>query len=382
MNLAFLTRRYDRVGGTERDLHELTTRLAARGHEIHVYACEFRMEAASGIHLHKIPQIGPGRLARLYSVGVLGPRRAARGNHDLVISYERAVRQDIARCGGGTHKLFLQRMAEKASGWKKLSRALDPYHQMLLRIERQQFAAQNYRRVHAVSESVRAELRSTYGVPDDRIDTVYCGVDTDRFHPDNRTRYGLEVRAELGIPTTDPVVLFLGNGFRRKGLDTLLASIAQAASAPHLLIVGTDAQLPRYRARAKELAIDARTHFVGRQTETWRYYAAADAFVLPSVQEAFGIVVLEAMATGLPCLVSAQAGAAEVLPADMRTHLLPNPQDPAVIAAHIDRVINPDEGKSLGASCRNASLAYSLEEHTRVSEQLFEDLITRSKTTT
>ena len=143
MNLAFLTRRYGNIGGTERDLHELTTRLVARGHEVHVYCCEVRMDPPEGIHVHRVPVLGFGRLARLLSIAWLGPKRARRGGHDLVIAYERVLDQDIARCGGGTHKRFLERMAESASPWKRFTRALDPYHRLLLFTERRQHYAHN-----------------------------------------------------------------------------------------------------------------------------------------------------------------------------------------------------------------------------------------------
>ncbi len=59
MNLAFITRRYGRIGGTERDLHELTVRLVARGHEVHIYCCEVRMDPPAGIHVHRVPREAP-----------------------------------------------------------------------------------------------------------------------------------------------------------------------------------------------------------------------------------------------------------------------------------------------------------------------------------
>ena len=373
MNLAFITKRYGRIGGTERDLHELTVRLVARGHDVHIYCTEVRMEAPHGIKVHRVPVIGFGRLARFLSIAWLGPRRARRNGHDLVISYERVFRQDIARCGGGTHRVFLQRMAKKSSPLTRLFRALDPYHKLVKFTEKRQFTAGNFRRAHAVSELVKQELIDIYGVDDSSIDVIYCGVDTDIFRPENRRTDGATVREELGIPADDTVALFLGNGFKRKGLDAFLAGIG-ATDTVHGLVVGTDSQIANYRNLARKLGIEARVHFVGQQSETSRYYAAANLFVLPSVQEAFGIVVLEAMATGLPCLVSSRAGAAEVLPESMARFLMQDPHDPTEMATKIKEVLEPATHTRLAEDSRNAAMNFSLEEHARVSEKLYRSM--------
>jgi UDP-glucose:(heptosyl)LPS alpha-1,3-glucosyltransferase len=79
-----------------------------------------------------------------------------------------------------------------------------------------------------------------------------------------------------------------------------------------LLVVGTDARFDRYQARAAVIAPE-RIIFAGRQEAVENYYAAADVVVLPSLQEAFGNVVLEALAAGLPVMVSRDVGAAEIL---------------------------------------------------------------------
>lgn len=371
MNLAFLTRRYGRIGGTERDLHELTIRLVARGHEVHIYCIEERMAPPDGIHIHRIPVYGFGRLARFFSIAFFGPRRARKNGHDLLISYERVFQQDVARCGGGTHRLFLRRMAEKSSPLKRLVRTLDPYHQLVQFTEKRQFSAGHFRRAHAVSELVKQELIDAYDVPASSIDVIYCGVDTDIFRPDSESRR--KIRSDLDIPPEAQVALFLGNGFKRKGLDAFLAGIAKTDGV-HGLVVGTDSQMPSYQALARKLGVETRVRFAGQQTETFLYYAAADIFVLPSVQEAFGVVVLEALATGLPCIVSSRAGAAEVLPESMQAYLLADPRDATEMAAKIERALAPEDHARLATDSRDAAMRYSLEEHARVSEGLYRSL--------
>jgi len=103
MNLAFITKRYDTVGGTERDLYELTRRLASWGHDVHVYCYEKRKPAAPGVRRHQVPIKGASRTANVWSLARQAKTIADSRVHDLTISYARVLGQDISRCGGGSH---------------------------------------------------------------------------------------------------------------------------------------------------------------------------------------------------------------------------------------------------------------------------------------
>jgi UDP-glucose:(heptosyl)LPS alpha-1,3-glucosyltransferase len=183
----------------------------------------------------------------------------------------------------------------------------------VLAIERRQFAADGARRIIAVSEQVKRDIIANYAVPPAKITVLYNGVDTRRFHPDRRAEVGAVVRDRWKIPRAAPLVLFVGSGFQRKGLDRLIAlwKSPQLAGA-YLLIVGRDARLASFRARADAIAPE-RIVFAGRQEQVEDYYAAADVVALPSLQEAFGNVVLEGLACGLPVMVSRDVGAGEIL---------------------------------------------------------------------
>jgi len=108
-------------------------------------------------------------------------------------------------------------------------------------------------------------------------------------------------------------VLFVGSGFRRKGLDRIL-SIWKSPRLRDvfLLVVGDDARINRYLSLASSIA-PGRIIFTGRRDDIENYYAAADVVALPALQEGFGNVVMEALASGLPVLVSRDVGAAEII---------------------------------------------------------------------
>src|SRR5439155_1534247 len=143
VRIAFMHRRLA-GGGTEADLRRMAAGLAARGHEVHVFAA--RVDAAPpGVTLRRVPVVRAGRLARLLSFAALAPRLVARERWDVVVGFGRTPRQDVVRVGGGTHRSYLARM--EAAGLR--GRRRGPYHRAILRLETRAFAPGAYRRVLA-----------------------------------------------------------------------------------------------------------------------------------------------------------------------------------------------------------------------------------------
>ena len=212
------------------------------------------------------------------------------------MSFYRLITQDLFRSGGGPHKTFIEKMTRRTP-WKSLWYRWSPYHRLVLAIEKRQ-VSWGSRRIVAVCEQTKRELIEAYNVSEKKIVVILNGVDHERFNPSRRQDSSERIRREFGIQAKDRVVLFVGSGFRRKGLDRLLR-LWQEPAAPeaYLLVVGNDSHLAAYRSAWRG---SGHVIFVGRKTNIQDYYAAADVLVLPSIQEAFGNVVLEAFASGLP----------------------------------------------------------------------------------
>jgi glycosyltransferase involved in cell wall biosynthesis len=169
----------------------------------------------------------------------------------------------------------------------------------------EQTAFRRARRVVAVSENVATELISI-GVPTEKITTIFNGVDTDEFHP-RRTD-----RSMIGAPAGAVTFLFCGDlQTHRKNFDGVLRAIA-AVEHVHLAVAGGIDGSP-YPALAKELGILDRVHFLGYVRDISSLMVAADAFIFPSRYDPLGLVVLEAMASGLPVITARTTGASAVL---------------------------------------------------------------------
>jgi UDP-glucose:(heptosyl)LPS alpha-1,3-glucosyltransferase len=325
MKIALAHKRLDLTGGTERDLYRTAEGLRDLGHEIHIFCAEVGVAVPAGTFLHRIPVVALGRTARLWSTALWGPVNIRKQRCDVVVGFGRMAQQDVVRSGGGTHRGFLERLGEKQGFRRRLWQRVSLYHRSLLALEKRQFMINNFRKIIAVSEAVKRDILEHYTVPEARILVLHNGVDQERFQPSLREQWRRRVRREWGIPDHAPVVLFAGSGFRRKGLDRLLAVWSlPAMQDAYLLVVGGDASMSRYRARARTIAGE-RIVFTGLQDAVEKYYGAADVLALPSIQEAFGNVVLEALASGLPVVVARGAGAAEILHREAAQGIVNNP---------------------------------------------------------
>jgi UDP-glucose:(heptosyl)LPS alpha-1,3-glucosyltransferase len=341
-------------GGTEADLRRTATGLAARGHDLHVFTARPNAPLP-GVAVHRVPTLRAGRVVRLLSFAAAAPRAVARERFDVVVGFGRTVRQDVLRVGGGTHRSYLATM--EAAGLR--SRWRGPYHRAVLWLERRAYAAS--RRVLTVSRAAGDEIARDYRVARERIAVVYNGVDLERFHPRNRGTLGAAARLALGLPSEARVCVGIGSGFRRKGFDRLLALWREAPPPGVVLVlVGGDERLARWRQEAD--ALGGRALVTGPRDDVEAILAAADVACVPSRQEAFGNVVLEACAAGVPVVTSRRAGAAELLGAPLDALVVDDAEDVGALGAALARALGP-EAPALRAAARACAEAHPWDEH-------------------
>jgi glycosyltransferase involved in cell wall biosynthesis len=182
------------------------------------------------------------------------------------------------------------------------------YHRLLTRTHaaQERIAYDRARRIVAISEQVKSQL-ATLGVAEEKISVIYNGVDTVEFAP------GPPARADLGLPEGRFLALFAGDMTTpRKNLETVLAALPYAPDV-HLVVVGSLRKNP-YRVRA--LGLDDRVTFLGFRRDLPAIMRSVDAFVYPSRYEPLGLVVLEALASGLPVVTVRATGASELIGPD------------------------------------------------------------------
>src|SRR6266487_752966 len=211
------------------------------------------------------------------------------------------------------------------------------------------------RRIIAVSQRVKGEIEGAYSVAPQRIVVIPNGVDAETFHPRHRAGSRMLVRERLGVTLDQFLVLFVGGDYRLKGLAALLEAARRVARAIRVLAVGVrpDAALMQL---VREKDLQRMVTFLGNTTDVASLYAAADCFALPTRYDTFSLATLEAMASGLPVIVSRASGVSELLAANRDCIMLEDPSDVEVLAQHLGRLVQDGILRSrLGVEARKTA---------------------------
>jgi UDP-glucose:(heptosyl)LPS alpha-1,3-glucosyltransferase len=370
VKIALAHKRFDLRGGAEWVLYHTARGLYERGHEVHLFCQAFRSPPPPGVIAHRVPGLAWPRTARLLTFSLWAPKFIAKYHCDVLMSFDRMIAQDVFRSGGGPHKTFIEKMMRHGGLWRKLWYRVNPYHRLALWIEKRQVGGGS-RKIIALSNRVKEEFIQAYGVAGEKIAVVYNGVDHQRFHPGRRAAARNAVRSRLGIVADAPIVLFVGSGFRRKGLDRALRLWADdQMRGIYLVIVGNDANLASYQ---RQYAWQTHIIFTGARSDVEEFYGAADILILLSLQEGFGNVVLEAFAAGLPVVMDAGIGAAEVVEGDLREGIVNNSDDPGELKNKILKILEPERRDILSRQARQIAEKYSWSAYVNGVEQILNE---------
>jgi D-inositol-3-phosphate glycosyltransferase len=200
-------------------------------------------------------------------------------------------------------------------------------------------------RVIAANDVERAHLVQHYDAVPERLSVIPCGVDTEMFQP-----MAPAVAKDLLELPPEPMLLYVGRLQPIKGLETLLEAMKRLPEDARLLIVGGDQDEPdnahaeRLRRCVAELGLTERVRFLGAQPQPRLrlFYAAADATVMPSYYESFGMVALEAMACGSPVVASRVGGLTTTVRDGVTGFLVPEGDAPA-LARRLGEVLGDAE---------------------------------------
>lgn len=234
------------------------------------------------------------------TVGTVLARRALRSRPDLVsVCHNDAVVGDVYVNHGNVHAA----MKRRGSRWWRTLR--NPLHVFTgLRDTYRYSSPRVHRAVVNLVETDAADLASTYPriVPTTAI--IGNGVDTQRFMPptdEERTEW----RAVLGLAPDDFAILFVGHEYDRKGLPAVLDAMRGSPAHWHLVVVGgTNHMVQRLRASAVGSSLGSRLHTPGAVADPRPYFHASDVLAFPSYYESYGLVVVEALACGLPVVAT------------------------------------------------------------------------------
>lgn len=326
------------------------------GHEVHIFANRWERDVSPGAILHAVPMLKLNRTTKDLSYSWVSSVLAGRLRPDIVHTQTRVFKYDIATLGGGCYMAYLD--AVKIERNTSRERAT-------LAIERAMLSPEGFakgRRIILNSGKCRDEYIEYYGAPEENLEVVYNGVDSDTFRP--RPDIRAAARKEFGLLPNDVAVLFVGPGFQRKGLDTLIQAAKNLPGSVKVLVVG----------KGKSIE-DQRLIRVGQADSMERCYAAADIFALPTKYDPFANSTMEALASGLPVVTTTSNGVSEIMQ-DGENGLIIGPNDPDALTIRL-RTLAEDSNlrERLGSAGRVAVQPYTWQETTRQTMAVYEKFL-------
>jgi UDP-glucose:(heptosyl)LPS alpha-1,3-glucosyltransferase len=302
MKIAFVVHDYHKLGGHSRYVAELAERFC-RAHEVHVFTNRIRGQIPPGIQTHHVPAIRSSALASVLTF-ILPATFLVRGNFDIVHAQGLCgFRHNVVTAHICQQAWY--REQQKHQGFLTWKQKL--WRRLVLPLERVVFQRHCTSQVIAVSAKIAGDLRELYGRRGE-IPVIFHGVDLETFHPRQRMRFRNEVRQQLGIAEKEFVMLYVGD--LQKAAPAALRTVRHV---PGKLVLVSRSQTAPYRNLADALGVSNRVLFCPFSDQIERYYAAADVFFFPTFYDSFGMVISEAMATGIPVVTNRAAGAAEII---------------------------------------------------------------------
>jgi glycosyltransferase involved in cell wall biosynthesis len=264
--------------------------------------------------------------------------------------------------------------------WPRLLHRLI-YYRLIIFLERRVFTNPRTQLVLTSPQSEQ-ELLKYYG-RGKGLPVVSTGIDHGVFN--SGVRLGLRERArrEINLNGDCFAVLMIGNDLRKKGIRALLAALEVLRDCPvNLLIVCRENPAP-FRAMISDAEINKRMHFLPPRKDVEFYYGAADAYAGPSLEDTFALPAAEAMACGLPVIISSRAGAAAWVTHGVDGLILDDPTDSHALAGMIRRLFENETLRAhLGEKAAETANQYTWNRSSRELAAVFSEIIARKSPST
>ncbi len=387
IRLAVVSPFLDKSYGTERIVIEWIEQIWA-DFDIHIYSQHVQDLDLSKVNCHRIPKLpGPHIFNFLWWFAANHIWRAWD-------RYVRGLRHDIVYTPGvncldadaiSVHivfREFLNRVRDQLSFrrnsisfWPRLlHRKL--YYALIIWLERLAYTNRNTTLI-LIARKTAADLKRLYGRTEDCI-VLYLGLDLATYNPARRAALRGNARKQLGISEERFVLLMVGNDWHKKGIRVLLDALMSLHALPIDLIVAGREEPGPFENMVRERALQGRVRFLPPREDVEFYYAAADAYAGPSLEDTFALPPAESMACGLPVIVSRENGTFEIMTDSIDGLILDDPEDAKGLAALVRRLYeDPDMRTRMGEKAAETARQYTWERNGKELTEIFEEILRR-----
>ncbi|MDD2777322.1 MAG: glycosyltransferase family 4 protein [Methanocellales archaeon] len=373
MRICLVYRDFSKTGGIPRYVVELAERFA-RKHELHLLTTDYNYEILNSI-VHRKPIIRTPFWLQILTNTYYNTKYAKKLKEELDIDIVHSNGSESLFCDIATLHDCHKAWSEEYKSWGLLQATrsvFDPTNRLVLLIEEK--VVKNTKKIITISNNEKKRLLKFYDIPEEKIAVVPNGVNTEEFeiNTDNR----IKIRNEYKIEDNEVVLMFCGHEFRKKGLEFIIRSLPMTKENVKLFVIGNN-KPSYYKKLAAEMGVLNKIIFLQFVPDIKDYYVASDIFVFPSLHEGFGLVITEAMSSGLPVITTKLTGASEIM-TDEYDGLLLNEVNPKEIAEKINLLISDEKlRKQLGRNARKTAEKLTWDKAARRTLEVYEEILKR-----
>ncbi|MDD3248831.1 MAG: glycosyltransferase family 4 protein [Smithellaceae bacterium] len=372
--IAVVIPKYGLAGGAEQFASELTGKLRDRTQDdFHVLANRIAPDPGA-VRFEKIPVVSFPKWMTTVSFAWFVQNQIRRGNFDLVHSHERIFAADIFTLHGVPHRYWVDQVRRKS---------MSLYDRATAWVERKLVLEGGCRKFVAVSSLTRDIFLREYPIDPEKVSIIHPGVELSGYRRKNKNEARHAVRSSLGIGENDPVIVFASMNFEIKGLDDIIASLGnlQKQAGSLKLVVAGKGNARKYQKMAGEAGVAENIVFTGvlDREKLMDLYLAGDLYVMLSQFDTFGMVVLEAMAAGLPVMVSSRVGAKDVVVQGENGFVIENPSDHDYVASVLKTMLDEGNRRRMSAAALATASENSWDAAAEKYRALYEEILAAKK---
>ena len=347
MKFAFSIIKYFPFGGLQRDFMQIAGICLERGHQVDVITRSWQGDIPAGLTVRAMQSSALSNHGRRIALANDVHRHTRDGSYDAVEGFSKMPGLDFYFAGDSC---FAEWAAAKPF-WYRFTGRCRTY----LDLERAVFDRKAQSRILLLVERDRATYQHYYATPSERFHILPPGIAQDCLAPTDVEEIRCQLRQELNLTEDTHMIVMVGSGFRTKGADRAMRAVAALPQAirkkTKLVIIGKDNFRPFGRL-ANRLGIGGRVSFLGGRHDVPRFLFSADLLLHPAYRETAGIVLIEAMAAGLPVLATDICGYGSYIQRAGAGQLVPSPFSQATLNRMLVEMLTSEQRHTWSAGGR------------------------------
>ena len=374
-------------GGAESYAVCLASTLVENGWEVHLFGQKWDGEPHAAVfHRIKISKFLPS-WAKMILFALKHREMVRSRDFGVILGFGNTIYMNVYQSHGGVHRFSMARKVYAERNMilrmiKRLLIALSVKDKVRHWIESAPFRLKPRPRIIAISQMVREDMASFYRIKREEIEVIYNGTDTKRYNIGLRERLRGSIRRQSGINDDDIAFLFISYDLKKKGIVPLIEATAQLRQVRvnnfKVLVVGKR-PYPSLLRRLAKLGLGDTVIFTGKTRTPEDYYASCDVLVLPTFYDACSLVVIEAMACGLPAITTIYNGAAGVITDGKDGYIISHPPAPKELADVMKALTSQERLKKMSRQASLAGKRYSIENNHQEMIRIFNEMADKVK---